>query len=433
MYRGDVQTWSDAARRAHQAARFNALAKRLGQDNPFYRNAWAGLPADSLDYHHLTALPFTTKQQLLDDQRQHPPFGLNLTQPPGGYSRIHQTSGTTGRPLRVLDTPQSWDWWGECWRYVLDAAGVTADDRVMLAFSFGPFIGFWAAQHGLEQLGALMVPGGGMSSPQRLATIRDLGVTVLVCTPSYALHLGREAQAQGMDPWRDLPVRITLHAGEPGASVPATRARIESLWGAQCFDHTGASEVGAHGFSCSARNGIHLNEAEFIAEIVAPETGEPAAEGSPGELVLTNLGRPGFPVVRYRTGDLVRAAPRGSCSCGRRWLMLEGGILGRIDDMVCIRGVNVFPTAFQDIFDGLTDIGEHRITAFREGELDELHVEYVAETSVDRRPAIADVIRERLGIRVSLQQRQPGDLPHFELKAQRFFDRREEEWRPESD
>jgi phenylacetate-CoA ligase len=302
----------------------------------------------------------------------------------------------------------------------------------MLAFSFGPFIGFWAAQHAVGRLGALLVPGGGMSSPQRLAAIRQLGVTVLVCTPSYALHLGSEARGQGLDPQRDLPVRITLHAGEPGASVPATRARIEALWGAQCFDHTGASEVGAHGFSCMARSGIHINEAEFIAEIVDPETGEPVAEGGAGELVLTNLGRSAFPVVRYRAGDLVQAAPRGSCACGRSWLLLAGGILGRIDDMVCIRGVNVFPAAFQDIFNGLPGIGEHRITAYRQGELDELHVEYVAEAPDDRRPAIANLIRERLGIRVSLQQRLPGDLPHFELKAQRFFDRRGDGWRPEA-
>lgn len=438
MYRSHLQTWSDADRRTHQQQRFDAMVNTMRADNAFYREKWdacAGLPAGRMDYGHLADFPFTSKSELLEDQARHAPFGTNLGSPREDYLRIHQTSGTTGTPLRVLDTRESWVWWCECWQYILDAAGVTKADTVMLAFSFGPFIGFWSAQAGLNHLGTLVITGGGMTSPQRLTAMRDLEATVLVCTPSYALHLAEVARQEGIDPARDLNIRVTLHAGEPGAGIPATRERIETLWGATAFDHPGASEVGAFGFSCEARNGVHINEAEFICEVIDPVTGAPTAPGESGELVLTNLGRASFPVVRYRMGDTVKPAPRGACSCGRTTMLLEGGILGRNDDMVTVRGVNVFPAAFQEIFNALPGIGEHRITAYRVDHMDQLYVEFeTTPEAADQQhgEAVQRAIRESLGIRVSLEQLPPDSLPRFELKAKRFFDRRGEGWLPES-
>ncbi|HKI99259.1 MAG TPA: AMP-binding protein [bacterium] len=429
-YNAPLQTWDDAARRAHQAARFDAMAATLLERNAFYRAKWADLPAEHVNYAHLAELPFTRKRELLEDQAAHGPFGTNLTYPLGDYIRMHQTSGTTGTPLRVLDTRRAWDWWGECWRYVLDAAGVTRDDVVMLAFSFGPFIGFWSAQEAVGQMGALMLSGGGMTSAQRLHAMRELGATVLLCTPSYALHLAEEAEAEGIDLARDLKVRVTVHAGEPGAGIPATRERIETLWGVTAFDHPGASEVGAYGYSCATREGVHVNEAEFIAEVVDPATGAAVEPGQEGELVLTNLGRDCFPVVRYRTGDVVRARARGLCGCGRTTLLLEGGILGRSDDMVTVRGVNVFPSAFLEIFNRIPGVVEHRITAYRAEFLDQLHVEFECTDNRDRRAAVSQAIRDALGIRVSLHQCPPESLPRYELKAKRFFDRRTEDWQP---
>jgi phenylacetate-CoA ligase len=430
LYKGHLQTWDDAARQAHQRARFNALVARLRERNGFYRDLWAPLAPAGPDYDRLADVPFTRKRDLLEDQAAHPPFGRNLSYPLGDYVRLHQTSGTTGRPLRVLDTAAGWDWWADCWLYILDAAGITRDDVVMLAFSFGPFIGFWSAQEAVGRLGALLIAGGGMTSAQRLHAMRELGATVLLCTPSYALHLAEEAQAEGLDPARDLSVRVTIHAGEPGAGIPATRARIEALWGATAYDHPGASEVGAYAFSCSAREGVHVNEAEYIAEVIDPDSGQPVAPGQEGELVLTNLGRDCFPVVRYRTGDVVRPRARGTCACGRTTLLLEGGILGRSDDMVTVRGVNVFPAAFLEIFNRIPGVVEHRITAYRAEFLDQLHVEFECLDAADRRPAVAKAIRDALGIRVSLEQRAPESLPRFELKAKRFFDRRAENWQP---
>ncbi|HUJ77019.1 MAG TPA: AMP-binding protein, partial [bacterium] len=293
MRQAEQQTWSDQARINHQGQRFERLARDLAHQNAFYVHKWREIPKARLTFDRLAEFPFTTKRELLEDQQAHPPFGSNLTFAVSQYNRFHQTSGTSGRPLRVLDTPQSWQWWADCWRLILDAAGVSRADRAMLAFSFGPFIGFWAAQEGAQQAGALVLPGGGLSSAQRLALMREVGATVLICTPSYALHLAEVARAEGLDPARDLQVRTTIHAGEPGAGIPATRDRIEALWGAQAFDHPGASEVGAYGFSCSARCGVHVNEAEFIAEVLDPETQQPVAPGQPGELVITNLGRLG--------------------------------------------------------------------------------------------------------------------------------------------
>ena len=433
MYRERQQTWSDNARQVHQADRFDRMAAMLRQDNALYREHWRGLAPARLRFDHLEQFPFTLKSDLVAAQKNHPPFGSNLTYPISRYTRFHQTSGTSGAPLRVLDTPESWRWWSDCWQAILDAAGVTPEDRMMMAFSFGPFIGFWSAQAGAEDYGVLMLPGGGMTSAQRLALMRDVGATVLVCTPSYALHLAEVAREQGIDLARDLSVRITIHAGEPGAGIPATRERIETLWGATTYDHPGASEVGAWGYSCSARRGVHVNEAEFICEVIDPETGQPVEPGQAGELVLTNLGRDCYPVVRYRCGDVVRPLPRHTCACGRTLLLLEGGILGRRDDMVTIRGVNVFPAAFLEIFNTVPEVGEHRVTAYRVSHMDQIHVEYEELSAMDRREEVAVLIRERLGIRVTVQVCRPGELPRFEAKAKRFLDRRSEAWEPGED
>ena len=190
----------------------------------------------------------------------------------------------------------------------------------------------------------MAIPGGGVDSVARLAAMQALGATALVCTPSYALHLAETARERGVDV-AALPVRATVHAGEPGAGIAAVRARIEASWGARAFDHAGMTEMGAYGYECEAQAGLHVNESEFVAEVLDPVTQQPAREG---ELVLTNLGRLGSPVIRYRTGDRVRLA-EAPCPCGRAFRRLEGGILGRLDDMLILRGVNVFPSAVEGI------------------------------------------------------------------------------------
>jgi phenylacetate-CoA ligase len=266
-----------------------------------------------------------------------------------------------------------------------------------------------------------MIPGGGRDSQQRLDMMRDAGATVLCCTPSYALRMAEIAREIGFD-LRSIPLKATVHAGEPGASVPATKQRIQEAWAAKCFDHAGASEVGAHSFECLVQpGGTHLIESEYIAEVLNPLTGEAVSPGERGELVVTNLGRWGFPVIRYCTGDLVQVNLE-RCQCGRTSLRFEGGVLGRADDMVTVRGVNVFPGGVESIIRNFTEVDEFRITVNKVKQMDEMDIE--VELSVGTDPelihAIAIKLDSMLAFRPRVRQVAHNALPRFEMKAKRF-------------
>ena len=424
FYDRGLETLDREALRAHQWARLQTLARAVHPANRFVAARWtaAGLAdaADLRTWDEFSRLPFTRKSDLVEDQAAHPPFGRNLTYPLASYVRVHQTSGTTGAPIRWLDTQASWDWWIRCWGFVLRGAGLGPEDRVFFPFSFGLFIGFWAGFEGTRALGALAIPGGGQDSVQRLAAIEALGATAICCTPSYALHLAEVARDRGLD-LAKLGVRATVHAGEPGAGIPSVRARIEDAWGARAYDHAGMTEMGAYGFECAAQAGLHVNETEFIAEIVDPLTGGPAREG---ELVLSNLGRLGSPVIRYRTGDRVRAAD-GPCSCGRTFLRLEGGILGRVDDMLVVRGVNVFPSALEGIVRRFPAVDEFQIEVYRRQQMDEVRLllEVVHEEETRILAAVREAARVELGIRIDVAPAPARSLPRHELKARRVIRR----------
>jgi phenylacetate-CoA ligase len=416
-----LETLGPEPLRDHQWRRFRAVAGELLASNPFVARKWRAAGATALDdlrtWDDFRRLPFTRKSELADDQAEHPPFGTNLPFPLERYVRVHQTSGTSGAPIRWLDTQESWEWWARCWGFVLRGAGVGPADRVFFPFSFGLFIGFWAGFEGARALGALAIPGGGQDSPTRLAWIETLGATALVCTPSYALHLLEIARARSID-LAKLPLRTTIHAGEPGAGIPAVRARIEEGWGVRAFDHAGMTEMGAYGYECAEQTGLHVNESEFIAEVIDPATGAPARDG---ELVLTNLGRVGSPIVRYRTGDHVRLA-EAPCACGRTFRRLEGGILGRLDDMLIVRGVNVFPTAIEGIVRRFVDVAEFQIEVFRAGELEEVRVLVELEDAAGA-SRVQEALRASLGIRLEVATVPLRSLPRFELKARRVVRR----------
>jgi phenylacetate-CoA ligase len=417
--------WLQMADRAtltrYQLIRLRAGLERAPRENAFLRRKLESVDVAGLtSLEALAGLPFTTKRELVEDQRDHPPFGANHTFPRHDYVRLHQTSGTTGAPLVVLDTAESWEWWATCWEAVYHAAGVSRADTIFLAFSFGPFIGFWSAYEGAKRIGALVVPGGGQTTIQRLQTILATNATVLVCTPTYALRLAEVAREAGLD-LAASPVRVTIHAGEPGASIPSVRARIEEAWGARTYDHIGMTEMGAYAFTCLEQRSVHVNEAEFIAEILDPVTGAPVADGSEGELVLTNLGRWGYPALRYRTGDRVVRGP-ARCACGRALLTLPGGVLGRVDDMVVVRGVNIYPSSIEAALRQFPDVDEFRIIVTREGELDEVAIEVEAPEA--RIPEIERALRIALNLRTPVAVAPPGSLPRFELKARRLDDRR---------
>jgi phenylacetate-CoA ligase len=430
MQAADVALRPRAVLERFQGERLVRTLKEVLPSNRFYAEKFreAGLTgADVKELADLTRLPFTTRAELLADQQASPPYGTMLTYPVARYTRLHQTSGTHGAPLRWLDTAESWEWMLGCWSQIFRVAGVSAADRLFFAFSFGPFLGFWTAFDAAQRLGCLCLAAGGMSSGARLRMLLDNAATVVLCTPTYALHLAEVSREHGIVLGPGTPgfaVRSLIVAGEPGGSIAATRRRIEEAWHARVFDHSGMTEIGPATIECSqCPGGLHLLEGDYIGEVIDPATGKPVASGQIGELVLTNLGRWGSPLLRYRTADLVRAAA-GPCPCGLSLVRFEGGILGRTDDMIPVRGNNFYPAALEGLLRKFPEVAEYRVEVDASASLAELRVEIepdpacpIAAGSLASR--ITAAIRDELLFRADVTLVPPGSLPRFEMKAQR--------------
>jgi phenylacetate-CoA ligase len=416
--RQHIQQLDRAALAQLQLEKLNNLLTTVHAHNAFYRRKLAGTPTQLESLNQLATLPQTIKQELQPQTGQEP-FAANRTYPIEQYVRCHQTSGTSGRPLVVLDTAEDWEWWIEAWQFVLDSAQVTAADRALLAFSFGPFVGFWSAFDALVARGSLVIPGGGLTSLARIELIQKAKVTAVCCTPTYALRLV-EVAAENHVNLADLSVNKIIVAGEPGGSVIATRNRIETAWNARVFDHGGATEIGPWGFADAEGRGLYINESQFLAEFESIETGNPAEEGELAQLILTTLGRTGAPVIRYRTGDLVR--PFWNASRPSRFVFLDGGILGRADDMLIVRGMNIYPTAIEQILHGFPEVVEYRITARTQGAMDELVIE--VEDRLQEPTRIARELQLKLGLKIEVRCVSAMSLPRFEGKGRRFVDER---------
>jgi phenylacetate-CoA ligase len=407
--------------------RLSQLLNTVYGRNPFYTRKLdaAGIDVRALRFpEDLRRLPMTTKAELAEDQAANPPWGTALSEPLDRYTRYCQTSSTTGRPLRWIDTNESWQWVLDCWKEVYRAARVEPGDRVFFPFSFGPFLGFWAGFEAGCQMGLHCVPGGGMSSTIRLALIEAVGATVVCCTPTYALRLAEIAsQERPAHPLAQGQVRLLIVAGEPGGSIPATRDRIERQWGARVIDHHGLTEVGPVSFECWESPGfLHLNEAEYVSEVLDPATGLEVPDGEAGELVITNLGRTASPVIRYRTGDVV-VRRSGPCPCGRTWARLEGGIRARADDMINIRGVNVYPAAIESVVHRFPDVMAFRSIVSTSAAMPSFRVEIEVASAGDASAAAAGIghqLREALGLTVPVHVVEAGTLPRFEMKSLRF-------------
>jgi phenylacetate-CoA ligase len=407
----------DRASKAHEGEA--KLLELVLDRNPFQRRRVEALGLD--DPPRLEDLPPLAKPDLIADQAQHPPFGTNLTYPLERFTRVWQTSGTTGSPLRVLDTADDWNWWRRLFAHTLTVAGVDASDRVGLAFSFGPHVQFWASQEGLQELGAMVVPLGGMTSAQRIQTLAEIEATAVWCTPTYALRLHEVAQHERLESAFD-SVRLVLCTGEPGASLPSVRSRIEEAFGARCIDHAGLTETGPFGYPCPEGHGLHVLESEFVCEIVDEQL-NPAAPGERGELLLTPLKRTGFPVLRYRTGDVV-VNTQERCPAGHEDRWLPGGIVGRTDDMAIIRGMNVYPSAVEEAVRRVSGSGEFRITFYTEPSgMDEIKLEVELEEGGAAR-RLQETMRQQLGLRVRVVPVAAGVLPRPNGKSRRVVDAR---------
>lgn len=415
-----------------QFKKLDALLKKVLASNRFYQNKFskAGImPSDIRSGDDLHKLPFTVKKEFEEDQEKHPIFGSNLTEPLENYVQYHQTSGTTGKPLKFLDTQESWQWRGKVACHILKGAGVRKGDRILFPFNFGPYTAFWIMYEGAYQLGILIIPTGGWNSSQRLECMIENRATVIPTTPTYALALAETAKEKGID-LASSSVRSLLLSGEPGALVPQVREKLQRIWGARCFDYIGLTEVGTWGFQCTEEpDGVHILESEFIAEVVEPATGQPVPEGEVGELILTNLGRGCMPSIRYRTGDLVRVK-KGLCPCGRTFRVLEGGVLGRKDEMIIIRGVNIFPNVLANVIETHIQPGDnYQIEAFKAAGVDEIDIKLeIRKEEIGRmiQDAIQDEIKKKLNLRVGVEVVSRGTLPPVDYKAKRFVDRRKE-------
>jgi phenylacetate-CoA ligase len=389
----------------------------LAAGNRFYapRLAAAGIDARiaSLE-EYCTRLPFTTKADLVADQTANPPHGTNLSFPIERYTRFCQTSGTTARPLVILDTPESWAWMLGNWAHIYRAAGLAPGDRIYFAFSFGPFLGFWTAFEAASKLSFLCIPGGGLGSAGRLRALIEHRATVLCCTPTYARRLAEVAATEGIDLTQSAICKIIV-AGEPGGSVPAVREKIEKVWnGAHLIDHYGMTEVGPVAYQDAARQGLlRIIEESYFAEIIDPKTGTAVPPGETGELVLTTLGRHACPLLRYRTGDLVQRNP------DEPGFALEGGIIGRVDDMIVVRGVNIFPSALDAVVRSVHGVVEYRVEVNRRGALAEVavQIESLEAGAVER---LETALASAFSLRIPVALVETGALPRFEMKARRW-------------
>lgn len=401
----------------HQLLGLNALAAAILPGNRFYARKLEGVttPFVSLE-DYVGRVPLTSKEELAADHEEHPPYGTTHTHPLGLYPRFHQTSGTRGKPLIWMDDPEGWEWILENWKAVWRGAGAEAGDCAFFPFSFGPFLGFWAGFEAAARMGMRAVPGGGMSSEDRLELLARSEANFLCCTPTYALRLAEVGVATGV-PVAGLGVKTLVVCGEPGGSIPAVRARIESAWQAKVVDHHGMTEIGPVTVSHEDHPAcLRILHCSYFAEVIDPETLGPVELGEVGELVLTTLGRYGSPLLRYRTGDLVRPVEVAGEDPGA--FVLDGGIIGRADDMVVVRGVNIYPSAVESVVRSCEGIGEYRVEVDERLALPELRI--VVEGGEVAGKQLERGLRQAFSMRIPVQTVAVGTLPVFEVKAKRW-------------
>lgn len=371
-------------------------------------------------------IPFTTK----DDFRDNYPFGLSAV-PMKDIVRIHASSGTTGKPTVGVYTKEDLEIWSDCVARVAMAGGVTADDVVQISFGYGLFTGALGLHYGLEKIGVTVIPASSGNTEKQLMMMRDYGVTGLVATPSYALYLSECVKDAGY-PLSDYSLKLGILGSEP--CTPAMRSQIESNFGIRVSDNYGMTELGGPGVSgdCEARNGMHFAEDHFLPEIIDTETGKRLGEGEVGELVITTLTRKGMPVLRYRTKDITKISYE-PCSCGRTHARMAK-TMGRTDDMLIIKGVNVFPTQIENILIQIKDIAPHYMLIItRENYRDNLEIKVELENVAllenyqrlsDLKKYIEAKMHSILGLRTKVTLVPPKTIERFQGKAKRIVDLR---------
>ena len=432
IYDEEFETLPREVLDALQLKRLQQVAQRVYHTVGFYRKAFDEhdvRPDDIKKLPDLARLPFTTKQDLRDNY----PFGL-FAVPMSSIVRLHASSGTAGRSSVVGYTKRDIDTWTDLMVRCLVAAGLTKNDIIHNAYGYGLFTGGLGIHYGAEKLGASVIPMSGGNTKRQLKILQDFGPTALCCTPSYALHLSEQGKAIGLN-MSTLKLRVGIFGAEPWSEN--MRQVIEDALELTALNIYGLSEVMGPGVSMECieeRQGMHVFEDHFIVETIDPETGEVLPLGERGELVFTTLTKEAFPLIRYRTGDLSSLIPT-PCRCGRSLIRMDR-VTGRSDDMLIIRGINVFPSQIEDVLAGISDIEpQYQLVVERIGRLDTLEVqvevserafsdsgEVKALQTLERR--LAKDLRDYLGVAVKVKLVEPLSLQRFEGKARRVIDKR---------
>ncbi len=397
---------------------------------PFYKRKFDeyGITKESIKtIEDIRKLPFTTKIDFRDNY----PFGL-LAKPMKEIVRIHSSSGTTGKPTVVAYTKKDIKTWANLVARIAKAAGVTDEDIVQIAFGYGLFTGGFGLHYGLENIGAAIIPASSGNTKRQIMLMQDYGATVLVCTPSYALYIAEVAKNMGIDPKKDLKLRIGMFGAEPWSEQ--LRKKIEENLNIKAYDNYGLSEIIGPGVAgeCEAQNGMHVAEDHFIVEIINPETEEPVKPGEYGELVVTTITKEALPVFRYRTRDITKL-DYSTCKCGRTTVRMSKPI-GRTDDMLIIRGVNVFPSQIEEVLFNIEGVSPHyQIVVDRKGALDTVTVLVEANANLffdemKKQKLLLDKINDELkttlGIDVDVKLVEPNTIERSEGKAKRIIDKR---------
>lgn len=420
-----------------QFKRLREMISHAWKDSPFYRNLMETHDIAPDDIKTLEDFfkhfPITRREDLDKDQLDHPPFGTRLALPLEDTLRYHATSGTTGKPpVRAFDSERDWIWGADAWAASLYNFGIRPSDVVMVAFGYGSFIGFWGAHYAFEKIGCRVHPTGSMDTKTRIQMILDLGITVLCCTPSYAIRMLHVAGELGVNLADKARLNMIVVAGEPGASIPSTREIIETGFNAHLGDFMGTTETaGMIASTCSKRSeGLHINEDRYLAEVVDPNTLKPVGYGERGMMVVTPLIKEAMPLLRYATNDIVHMERSDLCACGRTFDLFIGGILGRYDDMVKVRGVQLTPQMIEEIVRSFSEVEEFFTTVENRDGLDTLLIQIEVKKDLNSQAAeqVSRKIRERtkknIGLSPEVVIRPYSSLPRFELKARRFNDLR---------
>jgi len=431
MYRPKLETMSREELLEYQLELFRKQMAYVYERTPFYRRKFddAGVrPEQIKTLEDVSRVPFTVKDELRQSQEKHPPYGdFHCISPDDGV-RVFQTTGTTGVPVRSLLSKKDWlEVYCEQFMYFMYGYGITKADTIFIPFNYGLYLAWWGIHSSFEQGGVLVIPGGGQSSEDRIKNIIEWKPTVVCGTPTYILFLGDTAKKMGVD-LSKTTVRIVITAGEPGAQVPATKKQIETTWGAKNYDDIGSTEISNFGFECVAQQGTHVVESMFLAEVVDPATGRPLGAGQEGELILTNLCCESMPLIRWRMGDIVKFDVK-RCDCGRTFLRLEGGIIGRADDMFQFGGVNIFPSAIENFVRETKGFSnEYQVIAPKMGSGKHLKVRVEpASASLSKEEmeqavkTFKEVFKFRIGVTPDVEVVKMGELPRFEGKAKRVI------------